>query len=378
MSKLNRLKLVNFRCFQNYDITFSDKINLLVGNNAVGKTSIVEAIYCLGLTKSHRASNDLSLIKDGEEYTIIKGFFERKTVESEVSLSITEKGKKVIINNKVYGSLSDYLGFLNVVMFCPEDMELVKGGPATRRKFLDSNISQINQRYLKNSINYRKLLKERNEILKSINEGRSNDYNLLDVYTQELAKEAEIIVKTRKQFIDELNPHILSNTKVISEQFESSKIKYLPSIEYDFLKTYKENLKNDLNLKTTTKGPHRDDFVIQLNKKSVLKQDIAMQDIAMQDIAIYGSQGQQRTAVLSVKLALAKLIHMQKDNLIIILDDVFSELDQARQNEIISLLSESNQIFITTTSIDNLTKRVLKDSLVINIYKESEENGQSR
>ena len=364
MIHINKLKLYNFRCFKNYDIDFSAKINILVGNNAVGKTSIVEAIHSLGLAKSHRTNNDQQLIKHGEKYAIIKGVFENNQKLSEISLTINDKGKKIISNNKPFNNLSDYIGFLNVVMFCPEDLELVKGGPATKRKFLDSNISQINNLYLKNSINYRKILKERNELLKSIAESESKDYSLLNVYTQGLIKEAKKIIETRRKFIEALNPYILKKTKEISDDVEKAVIKYLPSVEEGQLEeVFQANLKNDLLYKTTTKGPHRDDFLIELNS---------------QNVADFGSQGQQRTTVLAIMLALAELISKNSDNLIIILDDVFSELDLNRQNEIINLLSDSNQIFITTTTVDNLTTKVLKDSLVITISKECEDSGESR
>jgi DNA replication and repair protein RecF len=364
MIHINKLKLYKFRCFENYEIDFSDKINILVGDNAVGKTSVVEAIHCFGFAKSHRTNNDIQLIKSGNDHSFIKGIFENQGRKSEITLSFTEKGKKIINNSKPYSNLSDYIGFLNVVIFCPEDLELVKGGPANRRKFLDSNISQINPLYLKSSINYRKILKERNEVLKQIAEEVSKDYNLLDVYTKTLVKEAKNIIKARNEFIDLINPHIEKIAKVISNDKELVKLKYMPSVEYEKIEeVFKTNLKNDLFYKTTTKGPHRDDFEIELNGVN---------------IANFGSQGQQRTAVLALKLALAEVISKNNSNLIVILDDVFSELDLNRQNQIISLLNNSKQIFITTTSVENLSEKILNDSFVIHVNKESEASGESR
>lgn len=356
MIYIKKLKLYNFRCFSKFEIGFTNKINILVGNNAVGKTSIVEAIHCLGVAKSHRTNNDQHMIKKDNEYAIIKGNFEDLNRNEEISLSITDKGKKIVFNNKPYSNLSDYIGYLNVVMFCPEDMDLVKGSPGNRRRFLDSNISQMDSLYLRSSINYRKILKERNELLKQLSESEDKDYNLLKVYTQGLISEAKNIVNIRKTFINELNQYIIENTKAISAGLEEAKIEYMPSVEvYDIEKVFKDNLKNDLFYKTTTKGPHRDDFVINLNNENVSQ---------------YGSQGQQRTSVLAIKLALAELINKKNKNLIIILDDVFSELDLNRQNEIINLLSDSNQIFITTTSVDNLSTKVMNNSLLLTIDKE--------
>ncbi|HHW99929.1 MAG TPA: DNA replication/repair protein RecF [Acholeplasmataceae bacterium] len=364
MIYLKELKLTNFRCFSNLDLKFSDKVNILVGNNAVGKTSIVEAVHCLGILKSHRTNNDQQLIKVGSDYGVVKGKFKESEKTNEIIFSITSKGKKIVFNNKAYNNLSEYIGYLSVVMFCPEDMELVKGSPSARRKFLDSNISQINSLYLQSSINYRKILKERNEVLKQIAEEVSKDYNLLDVYTKTLVKEAKNIIKARNEFINLINPHIEKIAKVISNDKELVKLKYMPSVEYEKIEeVFKTNLKNDLFYKTTTKGPHRDDFEIELNGVN---------------IANFGSQGQQRTAVLALKLALAEVISKNNSNLIVILDDVFSELDLNRQNQIISLLNNSKQIFITTTSVENLSEKILNDSFVIHVNKESEASGESR
>lgn len=363
MNYLKELKLTNFRCFNSLHLNFNPKVNILVGNNAVGKTTIVESVHCLGLLKSHRTSLDQQLIQEGCDYAIALGKFSHDEKTNEVVFSISPKGKKIVFNNKPYPNLSDYIGYLSVVMFCPEDLDLVKGSPSSRRKFLDANISQINNTYLHSSIKYKKLLKERNEVLTQITEKKHQDYNLLNIYTNALINEAKIITNLRRDFINKINPYVLKFSKAISNDLENVKIEYKPSINGNIEEIFKNNLNTDLSSMQTTKGPHRDDFLIELNGK---------------DICIYGSQGQQRTAVLAIKLALAEVLKQKNENLVVILDDVFSELDLDRQNQIINLLSDTNQIFITTTSISNLSTKIIEKSLVIQISKESEASGESR
>lgn len=361
MFRLEKLKLENFRCFDKYELEIDDKINIFVGNNAVGKTSIVEAIHCLGLAKSLRTKTDQELIQIGKEYSIVKGNFKIDDKSTEITFSITTKGKKIIKDNKPYSNLSEYIGYINIVVFSPEDMEIIKGSPATRRKFLDSNISQISSIYLKSSIKYKRLLKERNELLKNINK---NNNNLLEIYTKELMSEAKVIIEERTKFVEKINPYLKAKTTSISEDKEDSEMVYIPSVELNNIEqAFEESLANDLLYKTTSKGPHRDDFILKMNNL---------------DASSFSSQGQQRTLVLGLKLALAEIISLESDNILIILDDVFSELDFIRQNQIINLLDNNNQIFITTTSIENLTTKILEGSSIHYIDKEDVEDGKTR
>jgi len=359
---IKELNLLNFRCYKKHSIKFSPHINILVGDNAVGKTSIVEAIYCLGFTKSHKANLDSDMIRKGEEYSVIKATFTNDSKIEELIFSITKKGKRIQKNNKTYKQLSEYIGYFNVVIFCPEDLEIIKGSPGVRRKFLDVNISQINPSYLNSSINYRKLLKQRNEILKNINENTKYDHTLLNIVTEELMKVAINIIEERKKFISRLNPYLSDKCKLISDDNEYGILEYLPNVNSNGIKTqFDKQLKIDIATKTTTVGPHRDDFSILINGEYA---------------SSYGSQGQQRTMSLAIKLALADLIKENSKNLIIILDDVFSELDINRQNQILKLISQNNQIFITTTSVDNLSTDLLNKSNVVTIHKEVDEIGR--
>lgn len=358
MFYLKKLKLTNYRCYLDKELDFSKNINILIGNNAVGKTSVVEAVHCLAFGKSHRSNNDMQLINKDNDFAIVKGTFAIDDKIEEVIFSITDKGKKILKNHKPFKNLSDYIGFLNVIMFCPEDLDLIKGSPSERRKFLDLHISQINPIYLRSSINYRKILKERNEILRKMNEEGFNDFNLLKTYTDALINEAKIIIFERNKFFERINPYLYKKITAISDKREIGQIIYKPNVEIgEIEKVFNTNQKNDIYYKTTQKGPHRDDFSFLLNNE---------------DASIYGSQGQQRTVVLALKLALAELISENYNNLIIILDDVFSELDLTRQNQILELLNNQNQIFITTTTIDNISEAITKDSSIINIIKEVE------
>lgn len=355
MFYLEKLTLTNFRCYEKYQTQFLKGINIVVGNNAVGKTSLVESIYCLAFTKSFKAGKEEELIHHEKEYAIVKGQFRVDDQKEEVLLSYSNEGKKIKRNHKQYGKASEYIGFFNVVVFCPEDLDIVKGAPAIRRRFLDVNITQMNQKYLNSLILYKKILKQRNELLKKYT-NKESDKRLLDVITANLIAEAKIIVAIREEFLRNLTPYIEEKGMAISHHQEKIKTNYHPNVEIENMEDmYIHALSNDLLLKTTTIGPHRDDFSIKINDMNA---------------AIYGSQGQQRTASLSLMLGLAELFQKTTAKIIIILDDVFSELDDSRQNEILRLLDQKNQIFITTTSIQELSEEMIKGSNIINITKD--------
>ncbi|HKM30346.1 MAG TPA: DNA replication/repair protein RecF [Bacilli bacterium] len=353
MFYLKEIKLTNFRCYESYSAQFVPHINIIVGNNAVGKTSLVEAIYCLGLTKSHKAANDNEMIKSSEEYAVIKGTFNNNNENDEVILSLTDKGKRITKNNKIEPTLSKYLGYFSIVMFCPEDLGIVNGAPMLRRRFLDVNIGQISKKYLKSLINYRKLLKQRNEVLKLFGEKQGYDDHLLAIITNAMIGEAKVIIESRKEFVESLNKHLFGKCDYISGEKEAAKIVYNPSSNVEnLLRDCESKKKIDKMTKTTNWGPHRDDFTIMINDNDASK---------------YASQGQQKTVALSIKLGLADLIKAQKQQIIVILDDVFGELDIDRQNRVLELLNFEDQIFITTTTIDNLSKKILNDSKIIRI-----------
>lgn len=354
MRRIRHLSLTDYRCYSRYFISFGDKVNVIVGDNAVGKTSIVEAIYCLALGKSFKTRSDRELIKHGSLFSVVKGTFDPNN--DEVSLVVTDKGKKLKKNNIEYRQLSEHLGFLNVVMFTPEDLELIKGGPNQRRGFLDINLAQFNKEYLDNLISYKKILKQRNEVLKEIK--IKYDIAYLEVLTESLINNALKIVEIRNKFLSKLLPLANKNLSMLSENNEVMDIVYKPSCSVDKMwKTFSDRQDYDILMQTTTIGPHRDDFLVYINGNLV---------------NLFGSQGQQRSASLAIKLGFAEMLNKITNSVIIILDDVFSELDENRQNRIFDLVKNYNQIFITTTSIDSINKEILQDCKIIELLKDGE------
>lgn len=349
MRRIINLSLTDYRCYSQYLVSFGDKVNVIVGGNAVGKTSLVEAIYCLGLGKSFKTRNDKELIRHNSLFCIIKGTFEPNG--DEVSLVVTENGKKLKKNSIEYKQLSEHLGFFNVVMFTPEDLDLIKGGPNQRRSFLDINLAQFNKVYLDNLISYKKLLKQRNEVLKDLK--AKYDLAYLEAITESLIAKAIKIVEIRNQFLNDLMPLANKNLGILSNGEETLEIVYKPSCNVDKMwKTFKDRQDYDILIETTTVGPHRDDFQVLINGDLV---------------NLYGSQGQQRSASLAIKLGFAEMLNKITNSVIIILDDVFSELDDNRQNKIFDLVKNYNQIFITTTSIDSINDDILNDCKIIEL-----------
>lgn len=359
MFYLEELKLNNFRCYSNYKNIFSPAINIIIGDNAVGKTSIIESVHALGVSKSHKAISDLEMIKYDADFCFVKGSFVdlNNNKKTEVVYSITQQGKQIVKNGKKIKKISEYIGFFNTVLFCPEDIEIIKGAPSSRRKFLDVNIGQIDCDYLTNLINYKKILKQRNQLLKEMSENQKYDEQLLEILTSQLITEAEKIVSARVKFVEDINNSFNRCVESISSGKEEVKIVYKPCCDVDKMwKTFEEKKKLDLITKTTNVGPHRDDFEIYFNDK---KSDFA-------------SQGQQKTFVLALKLALIDVIKKINNKIIVILDDVFGELDIQRQKKLIKLLDMEYQIFITTTNIDHLNEEILKKSKIIKICKDGE------
>ena len=352
MFYIKSIKLNNFRCYDTKSIDFSPNINIIYGQNAVGKTSILESIAYLGLLKSFRDAKDGDLIKNDESYFFINGKF----VEDEdnnvvdITASYNDKGKHIKKNSYIYQKNSDYIGYFNVVSFDPSDLELVKGAKALRRRFLNINISQIDKEYMLSIIRYNKILKKRNDYLK--NEDKKDiDLVYLDTLTTMLAKEAKYIIRKRSEFLNELNPYIKECSLKMTGSKEEVELIFSPnSTAENVEKEYRLKEKYDIAAKKTTIGPHRDDILVLINKK---------------DASIYASQGQIRTAVISIKLALSEYMKKMNNKQIILLDDVFSELDMQRQEDLLNILSEKNQIFITSTGIEHINQAILSKSNLI-------------
>ncbi len=353
---LKYLSLNNFRNYKEQEISFEKEINIIMGNNAQGKTNILEAVYFLALAKSHRTSKEKELIKLGNSFSVVKGTVVRRGNECEQEIVITEQGKKVKINNKLIRKTSEYVGNINVVMFSPEDLNLVKGGPHYRRRFLDMEIGQINPVYLYHLSKYQRVMLQRNNFLKELGGKLGGSEDILEVWNAQLMEHGVKIISKRINYLKIIEQWLPSIHQNICKESEKIEVEYRTSI----IEKEKANARKDLLYEAneerlhelyadalrrmqkieiirgvTMVGPHRDDLIFKINDKNAL---------------IYGSQGQQRTVVLSLKLAELELIkHYNGEYPILLLDDVMSELDQSRQNYLLKTIQNNIQTLLTTT-----------------------------
>ncbi|MGE4571158.1 MAG: DNA replication/repair protein RecF [Candidatus Izemoplasmatales bacterium] len=346
--KISHLSLYNYRGYHKQDIAFSEGVNLLIGPNGSGKTNLLEAIYFLSLAKSYK-TEDANLIKFNEEFSRIHLSLLSEKGKEDLKVIISKNKKKINLNGHDILKLSDYIGHVNVVSFLPEDMNLIKGPPKDRRYFIDSIIGQMDKNYLLELSNYKNQLKQRNELIKQLSEDRKPDMTLLDIYTEQLAKSAEKIIQYRQVFIKDINLHLKDIHPYLSNSQHQFDFVYIPSISANIENTLKENYKKDLFYKTNTNGPHRDDYGFYINQS--LSSDIS-------------SQGEQRIMILSLVLSVTEIIYeKKKESPILLLDDVFSELDETRQNKLINYLNQSHlQTIITTTSTNHIQDKILKEA----------------
>ena len=367
--RLNQLVLRNFRSYADCEINFTDRVNLIVGENAQGKTTLLEAIYFLSTAKSHRTYPDDELIRHNEDWFYLKGEIattdgaytnpethnlqplDLMTVEVSNELS----GKKRFKSNGVLQKkLSQWIGQFNVVFFSPESLTLVKGSPADRRRFIDILISQINSAYLSALQNYQFALKQRNELLKQIRSKQASP-EFLDPWDDILIDEGVSIIQTRVRIFAQLKDYIQAKHAELTGNRETLKVKYQPSpekidnlTEQEAVELFRRGLQSarsyDILRGMTSLGPHRDDFKLILEIQSDGK-------MYLQEAKAFGSQGQQRTIALALKLGELELIHETTSKTpIVLLDDVFSELDEERSSFLFELLGRLNaQIFITST-----------------------------
>jgi DNA replication and repair protein RecF len=356
---LINLQLRNFRNYDNLYLEFNKNINLLVGKNGQGKTNIVESIYMLAIGKSFRTNKDKELIKFDRENLYIRGNFDKIGGVRGIELFI-EKSKKGIKVNKIpILKIAELLGNLNVVIFSPEDLKLVKDGPKERRAFIDKEISQIMPKYYNYLMNYNKVLLQRNRHLK----GYKVDGDLLDVYDMNLAKYGSYIYIIRRDFIKKLSGISKKFHEDLTDKRENLSIDYKNQIDLtdddDFstanekmLEKLNSHRNGDIESRTTRYGVHRDDLNIYIDGL---------------DVRMYGSQGQQRTASISIKISEIELIKMEVGEYpVLILDDVFSELDEVRQGLLVDKLKHI-QMFITTAELSHKNIFNKKNTTVFNI-----------
>ena len=331
---IEKININNFRNYKNQEINFSKKINIFYGENAQGKTNIIEAIYLCSMGKSFRTNKDLELIKFKENTAQIEINFQKSDREGNIKMNISNN-KNILINKIKIKKLSELLGNIHIVIFTPEDINILKGGPQNRRKFLNIMISQLKPNYMHIYNLYKKTLDERNNYLKKIKLENANE-ELLEIWDEQLIKYGKIIADYRKEFIEKIKNKIKNIHNNITGNKEDIKIEYITDCldENKYREFLKERRKLDIIKGYTTRGVHRDDFQIFLNDLLV---------------NIYGSQGQHRTAMLSLKISELQVIYEEiGENPILLLDDFMSELDEKRRNNFIENI-KNTQVIITCT-----------------------------
>ncbi|MDO5568702.1 MAG: DNA replication/repair protein RecF [bacterium] len=353
---LKQLSLLNYRNYKYQDISFCDNLNILIGDNAQGKTNILEAIFVLAFTKKLYGNHDRAFIKYDEEFCRIKGLLKFADGVDKFECALSKQTKKLKINGNEVIKVANYVSLINVIMFSPMDMNLIKNGPSFRRKFLNMEISQLDNKYVNLVNNFNVILKIRNELLR--NYSISFDKSYFEVITDKFISLSNDIYKYRSNFINNINSYISSIFSSIVGTGDLS-LEYLSSVIIG--DNYSDNLREklianfdkELLYKSSLYGPHRDDFSFLLNKRN---------------LANYGSQGQQKSAILSLKLAEIELFsQMKKERPIVLLDDIFSELDDKRNNSLINYLQSDMQIIMTTTSINSIKKELLKNAKVFEV-----------
>ena len=336
--KIKSLKLKNFRNYDLLTLDFDPSTNIFYGDNAQGKTNILESVYMCGTTKSHRGTKDRDMIRFGEEESHIEAIIDRNGTTYQIDMHLKKNSPKGIAINKIpIKKASELFGIVNIVFFSPEDLNIIKNGPSERRRFLDLELSQLDKVYLKNLANYNRIVNQRNHLLKDI--GNQEDLlGTLDIWDLQLIEYGTKIIERRKKFIEHVNEIISIVHKKITGGREKIKLLYEPSIGiYALEQALKKSRERDIRMRSTSVGPHRDDICF-------LNEDI--------DIRKFGSQGQQRTAALSLKLSEIELVkRATKDKPILLLDDVLSELDKHRQNYLLDSINDI-QTLITCTGVD--------------------------
>lgn len=364
--KLTNLQLQNFRNYESVQLEFTDGVHVFIGENAQGKTNLMESIYALAMTKSHRTTNDKELIGWNKEFATIKGTVEKTATKTNLELQFSKKGKIAKVNYLEQKRLSSYLGNLNVILFAPENLTLVKGSPQNRRKFVDMELGQMSSLYLYDLVEYNRVLKQRNTYLKQLAIKKKQPDEYLDVLSEMLSELASKIVFHRLDFMKQLEALAIPIHDQLSLGREKFSVSYQATIPLEdgltpsqmkeiYIDQFKKNQTREADQATTLIGPHRDDLIFYLNEISV---------------QTYGSQGQQRSTVLSLKLAEIELMKLSTGEYpLLLLDDVLSELDDDRQTHLIKAIENKVQTFITTTSLDGIKQQFINEPVVIPIEK---------
>ena len=354
---IESVQLKNFRNYDSLELDLAQGTNIFYGNNAQGKTNILEALYLCGTTKSHKGSRDKDMIQFGKDESHIRMMVKRDELSYRIDMHLKKNSPKgIALNSVVVWGGCELFGIINIVFFSPEDLNIIKNGPGERRRFIDLELSQLDKVYLNNLSNYNRIVNQRNHLLKEI------DYNkgaleTLDIWDIQLIQYGNKIIERRQKFIEKINKIISNIHKKLTGNREDIKIVYEPSNgALSFEQALLKNKEKDLRIKSTSVGPHRDDIAF-------LVSDI--------DIRKYGSQGQQRTAALSLKLSEIELVKQSiHDTPVLLLDDVLSELDKHRQNYLLDSIHDI-QTLITCTGVDEFVNHRFSINKVFHV-----QNGQ--
>lgn len=342
---ITELELQNFRNYEKQKIKFNNNINIFYGDNAQGKTNIIEAIFISAFGKSFRTTKEQELIKYNENFLNINLNYKNKNRDGNIRIQIADK-KNILVNGVKIKKLSDLLGNINIVLFTPDDINILKNGPAQRRRFLDMMIGQIRPNYVYNLNMYLKVLEQRNNYLKQLRDNNIN-YELLDIWDEKLASYANKICLYRLEFVKKIEEKINKIHKNITENKEEIKIEYLTDCEDEnkLLSLIKDRRNVDIIRGFSTKGAHRDDFNIYINNNLV---------------NIYGSQGQHRTSILSLKMCELEIIEEEiGEKPILLLDDFMSELDETRRKNLLNNISDTQVIITCTDKLDSKSEKTI-------------------
>ena len=335
---IKEIKLNNFRNYKQLDLNLNKNINIIYGNNAQGKTNILESIFLCSFGKSFRTTKEKEMIMFNENNLIVEIFYQKKDRDGKIKIEIGDK-KQIYLNGVKLKKLSELLGNINIVIFTPDDINILKDGPANRRRFLDMMIGQLRPNYVYNLNMYIKTIEQRNNYLRQIREENKPE-EMLEIWDEKLADYGEKIFNYRNEFIEKISKKINKIHGEITDDKEKLKIEYVSNCENkeDYLKLLKERRKLDIIKGFTTKGVHRDDFMIYINDK---------------EVSTYGSQGQNRTVILSLKLSELNVVYEEIGEYpILLLDDFMSELDEERRKNFLNNIKNTQVILTGTEKID--------------------------
>ena len=350
---IRSLKLKNYRNYDLLNMSFDPKTNILYGDNAQGKTNILEALYLSGTTKSHRGTKDRDMIQFGYDESHLETMIEKKGITFQIDMHLKKNSPKGIAIDKVpIRRASELFGLVHFVFFSPEDLNIIKEGPAGRRRFIDLELPQLDKIYLSNLSNYNRIINQRNSLLKDIY-GQQNLLETLDIWDMQLAEYGTKVLERRKQFVEQVNEIISEIHYRLTGGRERITLSYESSTgNLSLEQALKKNRERDLRMKSTSVGPHRDDLCFMSGNLDIRK---------------FGSQGQQRTTALSLKLSEIELVRQViRDTPILLLDDVLSELDKNRQNYLLDSIHDI-QTVITCTGLDEFVNHRFSINKVFHI-----------